>query len=156
MKFVVGASLVAATLAFGGAVHAAEPVSLVDVQGSVLVNNGQGFKSVTKPVALRAGDRVLVRQGSTASVDYGAGCRMQLNVGVPATIPTSSPCVKSTAADLPVKAAPAPAVAPTVQGIAWGEFLLGLAIGGLAGYFIADDGNTYYYTCVTGVCDVVL
>ncbi|MFK8252354.1 hypothetical protein [Ancylobacter terrae] len=143
-------------LALGGAASAAEPVSLVGVQGAVLVNNGQGFKTVTKPLALQAGDRVLVRQGGVAAVDYGAGCRMQLNTGVPVTIAATSPCVKTTAADLPVKAAPAPAVQPTVGGIGWAEFLAGLALGGLAGYFIADDGNTYYYTCVTGVCDTVL
>lgn len=146
MKLMMGTLAVAAATTIAGVAYAAEPVSLVDVQGPVLVNSGAGFKSVSQPLALRSGDRVLLSQGGVASVDYGAGCKVQLNVGVPATVQSSSPCVKSTAADLPVKAVAAPAAytpPPADYGWVWvGALALGAGIG--IGYWINDDGDRYY------------
>ena len=47
---------------------------LVEVEGNVLVNKGEGFWEVSGATAVSAGDRVVVRGKGAAKIDYGNGC----------------------------------------------------------------------------------
>ena len=52
----------------------AQAARLIDVEGTVLVNMGEGFQEVIGRTTVSPGDRVLVRGKGRAQIDYGAGC----------------------------------------------------------------------------------
>ena len=52
----------------------AQAARLIDIEGTVLVNTGEGFQEVIGRTTVSAGDRVLVRGKGGAHIDYGAGC----------------------------------------------------------------------------------
>src|SRR5665648_353678 len=52
----------------------AQAARLTDIEGTVLVNTGEGFQEVIGKTTVSAGDRVLVRGKGAAQIDYGAGC----------------------------------------------------------------------------------
>lgn len=80
--------LLASALAFGLAgVAQADPVAMLyNVQGKVLVNQGNGFVPARAGLALDAGDRVLLMDGAHAMVEYGSGCSLPLAPNSAATI----------------------------------------------------------------------
>ena len=61
----------------------AEPSSatLVDAQGSVLVNQGKQFVSAQGGQLLANGDRIMVMEGGTASLTFANGCVLNLKSG---------------------------------------------------------------------------
>lgn len=62
---------VVSTFVIASGVQAAR---LIDIEGTVLVNTGEGFQEVVGKTTVNAGDRVLVRGKGGAQIDYGAGC----------------------------------------------------------------------------------
>ena len=80
--------LLASALAFGlVGVAQADPVAMLyNVQGRVLVNQGNGFVPARAGLALDAGDRVLLMDGAHAMVEYGSGCSLPLAPNSAATI----------------------------------------------------------------------
>jgi hypothetical protein len=62
---------VVSTFVFASGAQAAR---LTDIEGTVLVNTGEGFQEVIGRTTVSAGDRVLVRGKGGAQIDYGAGC----------------------------------------------------------------------------------
>ncbi len=102
MKFLLKSGLV---LAMAVSAYSAQAetagAKLVDVQGQVLVNGGTGYKKTSEATFVGSGSSVLVRQGSTAALDYGNGCRVQLNAGTPVVVSNASPCVNTTAQAAP-------------------------------------------------------
>ena len=52
----------------------AQAARLTDIEGTVLVNTGEGFQEVIGKATVSPGDRVLVRGKGRAQIDYGAGC----------------------------------------------------------------------------------
>jgi hypothetical protein len=52
----------------------AQAARLTDIEGTVLVNTGEGFQEVIGKTTVSPGDRVLVRGKGGAQIDYGAGC----------------------------------------------------------------------------------
>ena len=80
--------LLASALALGVVgVAQADPVAMLyNVQGKVLVNQGQKFVPAHAGMALNVGDRVLLMDGANAKVEYGSGCSLPLAPNSAATI----------------------------------------------------------------------
>ncbi|MBS7539995.1 hypothetical protein [Ancylobacter lacus] len=123
MMFGVRTSLIAAALVVAGVAQASAGASLVDVNGPVLVNTGNGFQQASA-TSLKAGDRVLVRNGGKAVLSYEDGCRVDLNVGTAVTVANASPCVSSTA-QISTPAIPTSVI---IGGMAAGGIGIGVAI----------------------------
>lgn len=77
----------------------AQAARLTDIEGTVLVNTGEGFQEVAGKTVVSAGDRVLVRGKGGAQIDYGSGCMIKVlanqtvvvAAGPTCTAPTPSP-----------------------------------------------------------------
>jgi hypothetical protein len=52
----------------------AQAARLTEVNGTVLVNAGEGFREASGKTSVSPGDRVLIRGKGAAQIDYGAGC----------------------------------------------------------------------------------
>lgn len=124
----------------------AQAARLTDIEGTVLVNTGEGFREVVGKAVVSAGDRVLVRGKGGARIDYGAGCvtKVQANqtvvIAAEPTCPAARPTVslKETA---PVKEVPAPP--PFNDGLAEQRILIvgGLVVVGSAAAAIVSKGE---------------
>jgi hypothetical protein len=66
--------------------------NLTAINGTVLVNQGQGFKPATPGQVLHTGDRVIVTTRGGARLGYAGGCGVTLTPGSMATIGTLAPC----------------------------------------------------------------
>lgn len=69
--------------------------TLSQVQGQVMVNRGQGFRPVTGPTNLSAGNSVMVSAGGSAQISYPDGCSSSVAVGSVVTVGAQSPCATS-------------------------------------------------------------
>ena len=133
--------LTALVLAFGTAPAAsaqepaaAEPVILRVQSGSAMVSQqGAEFVNVDSDVSLQPQDRVLVPEGTAASLDYGQGCVVTLVTGA---YPVAASCPHAgaqPAAQAAVPAAPAQAAAaPAGEATAAGTNNTALIVGGVA------------------------
>lgn len=76
----------------------AQAARLTEVNGTVLVNAGEGFREASGRTSVSPGDRVLIRGKGTAQIDYGSGCieRVAANQTV---IVASKPICNSTPAN---------------------------------------------------------
>lgn len=73
--------------------QAADPHAvLARVDGTVMVNHGEQFRTATAGVRLAAGDRVMAMAGSSAILSFGSGCNVSVDANSIATIPEGSPC----------------------------------------------------------------
>ena len=90
-KFVFIVALAGATAAAGAAtpVPSAPGPTLTVQKGTVLVSNGSQFVTAKPGQMLHAGDRVMVMQGGSATVDYGSGHSSSLSSGTMADIGAS-------------------------------------------------------------------
>ena len=61
-------------------------------QGSLSINQGQGFQAVNNRVDANVGDSVMVSPGGSATVVYDDGCKVTVQPGAVATIAPLSPC----------------------------------------------------------------
>lgn len=61
-------------------------------QGTLSINQGQGFQPINNRVDGNVGDSVMVSPGGAATVVYGDGCRVDVQPGVVTTIAPLSPC----------------------------------------------------------------
>jgi hypothetical protein len=127
-------------LAFGAAIvltgsnvtWAESYVSLIAVEGNVLVNQGQGFEPVSGVVDLKAGDRVMVGENSQAVLSYAA-CRVKIKGGNVVTIAEDAPCLTGTVSE--------DATFPVVPAAAFGGFVHpGVVLGQFAGGFAGVVG----------------
>jgi hypothetical protein len=86
---------VALSLALASAsVNAASMVAQVgDFHGKVMVNQGEGFVPVSGPLALKAGDAVMVGEESFATVSYNE-CSVALSAATVFTVGEAAPCAK--------------------------------------------------------------
>ena len=78
------------TVAMSGGAYAG--AQLDPVRGVVLVNTGSGFLPASGPVALKAGDRVMVNPESKANIAFADGCAVPVTAGQVVTISGASPC----------------------------------------------------------------
>lgn len=88
----VCASLLMISTSYGATVRVAE--------GTVLLQDGQGnFKSVVlETSAANPGDKIVIRSGGVAVIDYGNACTVRLPAGI-WTVKAAPPCHDSAAID---------------------------------------------------------
>ena len=70
-----------AFLSSGSILAAPSSATLVDAQGSVLVNQGKQFVSAQGGQLLAKGDRIMVMEGGAASLTFANGCVLNLKSG---------------------------------------------------------------------------
>jgi hypothetical protein len=58
--------------------NSAHAALLTNIQGSVLVNKGEGFELVEIIIGVQPGDRILVRGNSSADIVYDTGCTVSI------------------------------------------------------------------------------
>lgn len=89
LPLLCSAALVGAGVASAAA---SSPVVLGDVEGSVLVNQGERFVSVQGEAQLLAGDRVLGMTGASATLTWADGCSVAVPAEAMVTVGVVSPC----------------------------------------------------------------
>lgn len=73
--------------------EAPAPVAALSAQqGTVLVNTGDAFITAGQNQALKVGDRVMVMEGSSATVIFNDGCELSLAAGSIVEVPAISTC----------------------------------------------------------------
>lgn len=110
---------------------AADPVILRVETGSVMVSQqGAEFVTVESDVSLQPQDRVLVPEGTVASLDYGQGCSVALVTGA---YPVAASCPLATAQPAAQAAvAPAETTGTAAGAAAAGGTNTVLIVGGVA------------------------
>jgi hypothetical protein len=111
---------------------------LTNIQGKVLVNQGDGFLTVTATTELKPGDRVLVRAKSSAKVSYGIDCVETLKSNRTFVVPAETTChggiigsLKDAPGDMAsVSAQTESGMGPLVIG---GLFVTGISIAAMSG-----------------------
>lgn len=68
-------------------------------QGSLTINQGEGFQPVNSRIDANVGDSVMVAPGGSATVVYGDGCTVDVQPGAITTIAPISPCASGSYAD---------------------------------------------------------
>lgn len=102
-------------------------------QGTLSVNQGQGFQPVNSRIDANVGDAAMVAPGGTATIVYDDGCTVPVQPGDVATIAPLSPCASGSYA----QSAPPPAQGSPggVPGLALGTLpALGAGVIGIAGF----------------------
>ena len=71
--------------------------TIQSVSGTVLLNQGDGFKPISGQAQAKVGDRIMARAGSSADIVYADGCRVKVQPGAVTTIQgdillETSPC----------------------------------------------------------------
>jgi hypothetical protein len=89
MHRIASAAIVATTLMMSSVASAA---SIDEIQGVVLVNQGQGFKRLAGPVGVPPGVRVMANPGGSATIFYDNGCREPVEPGVIVTVKSEGAC----------------------------------------------------------------
>ena len=84
---------ISAILVSGSALATPSTATLVNANGSVMVNQGKQFVSAKEGLLLSLGDRVMVMEGGNAVVKYADGCIQTLTSGSLAVIAQQSACV---------------------------------------------------------------
>ena len=123
----------AALLLFGsGQAWAEGNVTLMAIEGNVLVNQGKGFELAMDAVELNVGDRIMVGENSSAVLSY-ATCRVKIMGGNVVTIAKDAPCLTGTVSE--------DAAIPVVPAAAFGGFVQpGVVLGQFAGGFVGVVG----------------
>lgn len=86
-------ALVASVLVAGPVLAASPMGQLKDVDGKVYVNRGKGFVLAKGNTELFQGDRVMIGEKSSASINYYlADCDVMLTSSSMTTIPGKAPC----------------------------------------------------------------
>jgi hypothetical protein len=76
-----------------GQAHASDPLAtLVRIDGTVMVNQGEQFRTATQGMQLVPGDRVMAMSGSDAVLVFAPDCEVPVAANSIVTIPEGSPC----------------------------------------------------------------
>ncbi len=100
--------------------------SLQNVEGSVLVNRGNGFEVVGSGTQVKPGDQVLVRSNGSATIVFNEACVTKLDAGSSTTVPAEVPCAPPVGG---LAGAAAPAATTMVIGAAVVAGGVALAVG---------------------------
>lgn len=82
----------ASSMAFAQSEAPRASAVLVDLQGSILVNEGEQFLAATEGLPLSSGDRVMALENSTALLRYEDGCDVKVEPETVVTLTEGSPC----------------------------------------------------------------
>ncbi len=122
-------------LLLSGQVQAA---TLSGVQGSVMVNPGDGYYLTTGPTTLKPGDLVMLNPGGAAQLLFADGCHVPLQVGAVFTVGANSPC----AAQFGQGQQPSETPSQATGGFDTGTLLIGVAVvAGGVGLAVALSGG---------------
>lgn len=93
MKKSILIALCATSMGFAAMASAADGVAIIDqMNGSVLVNQGERFVAAVEGQSLNAGDRVMVTKSGNATLMFGKDCTREVRGGTMVTIPAESVC----------------------------------------------------------------
>lgn len=89
--------IAAASVAAVGAIVPAGAATVGDLQGEVLVNEGNGFQSLKGPAYanVKPGSQIMVRPGGSALITYASNCSVRVPSGVWA-VQSTPPCETGT------------------------------------------------------------
>lgn len=76
----------------GSALAGSSVGTLAQTEGTVLVNQGKQFITAQPNQALTAGDRIMVMEGSTASIKFADGCVRVISSGSLAMLSAGASC----------------------------------------------------------------
>ena len=76
-KVLLAAVLIGATAAAGAATPSSGPTLSLG-KGTVMINNGTQFVTAKPGQTLKAGDRIMVMEGGSATLNYSNGCKSSL------------------------------------------------------------------------------
>lgn len=97
-------------------------------QGTLTVNQGQGFQPINSRVDANVGDSVMVAPGGSATVVYDDGCKVDVQPGSVTTIAPISPCASGSYAQ---------------DGSNWtGALIMGAAAGTALGFGIYEASQS--------------
>lgn len=92
----LAAALLAASVAFAAPAFAQDQnVTLQIDSGSVMASNGGDYASASNGQALASGQKIMVNEGSSATLVYGNGCKMALSQPGVYTVPSQCNAVAS-------------------------------------------------------------
>ncbi len=103
---------ISAILFAGSVLATPSTATLVNANGSVMVNSGKQFISADTGAVLTTGDRVMVMDGGNASIKYAEGCVVDVKAGSVVTVTNQEACVAGNQATSQV----APMTAQSVVG----------------------------------------
>lgn len=83
---------IAASLLAGSVVASDKVANLSEMEGTVLVSQGEKFVTAEAGQVLGAGDRVLVMEGGKATVTFTDGCALPVEPGTHIVLPEKSTC----------------------------------------------------------------
>lgn len=115
-------------------------------QGTLSINQGQGFQPIDSRIDTNVGDSVMIAPGGSATVVYDDGCTVDVQPGAVTTIAALSPCAAgSYDADMVVKAPPlagaagAPAAAPPSPfAVDPGTVVVGVGLAAVVGFIVYE------------------
>lgn len=102
--------------------------TLEPAQGTLSINQGQGFESVNGQMTAKVGDSVMVSPDGAATVVYDDGCKVDVQPGAVTTIAPLSPCASGSYAQN--------------DDFNWGGVVMGVAAGGALGLGIYEATKT--------------
>lgn len=126
--------------------------SILSMEGNVLVNQGESYRTATRGMNLKEGDRVMIMDGAKLSMSYPDGCHFTFKDGQIIEVGSTSVCAMSgtgfVAATTPqyVQAAPgatedddAVGAAATSGGVTAAGGIAAIAFIGMVAYFASED-----------------
>ena len=89
----IGAFLAASTILVSSGVLASENMNvLANIEGTVLVNQGESYVTAQEGMQLNPGDQLMVMDGGLASIEFADGCLYKVNGNEILRIDTQSAC----------------------------------------------------------------
>ena len=71
---------------------AASAATLDSIEGSILLNRGDGFQELAAPTTANPGDSVMANPGGSAKLHYADGCVIDIRPGAVVSVGEKSPC----------------------------------------------------------------
>ena len=92
-------AVASAVFAASGIAFSAQPIgSLARINGTVLVNQGEQYRTGIEGMALRPGDRIMAMSAGSAVIQFADGCAYDLDDNEVLTIGPTSTCSADTVA----------------------------------------------------------
>ena len=138
---ILESAIAAVVFATAGTVSAAEPVgSLARISGTVLVNQGEQYRTGIEGMALRPGDRIMAMSAGSAVIQFSDGCAYDLDDNEVLTIGQTSTCSADTIAKTEIGKYYAQPGAPVLGAPAYYGWQYGAFFGATAGVAASTGG----------------
>ena len=133
------------------AVAPCQAAFLDNVQGKIMVDQGDGFKLVNGPVTVKPGDRVMAQGDGSANVKYSGSCLNLVQPGAVVTVVPDGQCVNAQTSYVTTQAvqsieAGAPAAGTEAGAAAAGAPAAGIGALGVGAVVVGAGGLVYLAT----------